>query len=443
VLILGATFVIASAEIRGVSEREIRHDIASFRSAFAGGGAAELRHAVHEHSEGAPGDSFFLLLGADGAFLEGNIPASLFREGWFEGRMDEATVRRSQELMDAAATNSDGEVRLFSFGDAIGPFRVLAGRNSHILHETREIILACLVYGAGAIALLAIGMGYLVARGPARRVEIVAGITRRIVAGRFDLRLPVTRRRDEIDHLSADINRMLARIETLMDSLRQVSNDIAHDLRTPLARLRQRLDTMLRRPPEPEAFAASIEAAITEADGIIETFNALLRIAQVEAGARRSRFRRLDLSTLVARVCEVYGDVAEEAGHGWTVSVCTGAWIKGDGDLLTQLLANLVENAIAHVPAPGRIAVALEPDVAGWRLVVADDGPGVPESERERIFRRLYRLDRSRSTPGTGLGLAMVAAIADLHEARIEVGDNAPGLRLSVRFAAVQPLLAA
>ncbi|KTR06000.1 histidine kinase [Aureimonas ureilytica] len=432
--IMGLTYAVATHEIRGISVREIDHDMAVFESAFREGGEAELRHSVHERSEGAPGDSFFLLLAPDGSFLEGNIPPVLWREGWNQQLVNEEVLHLSQDLMDAAATNSDDEVRLFSFGREIGPYRLLAGRNSHVLHEIQEIMLACLLLGCVAISLVAMVSAYVFSREPARRLNEIAEVTHKVVAGRFELRLPVTKRGDEIDRLSGDVNRMLSRIETLMESLRQVSTDIAHDLRTPLARLRQRLDTMARQRPEPARFERAMEEAIEESDTIIETFNALLRIAQVEAGARRARFRPLDLSKLVDNVCDTYGEVALDEGHRLDPRIEPGLTIQGDGELLTQLLANLIENAIRHVPAPAKIEVRLGAQGGAVILSVRDDGPGVPAEEREAIFRRLYRLDRSRTTPGTGLGLAMVSAIADLHEARIDVSDGEPGLCVALLF---------
>ncbi|ALN75297.1 hypothetical protein M673_21415 (plasmid) [Aureimonas sp. AU20] len=433
--IMGAAYAFATSEIRGISEREILHDMAAFRSAYREGGGRELSLAVRERSEGAPGDSFYLLLDENGDFLSGNIPAELWREGWFEGRMGDAVVRQSQDLMDAAAMNTDGEVRLFSHGERLGNFRLLTGRNSHVLHETQEIMLGCLLLGCLAITIVALCGGYLITRGPVRRVNAIAGLTHQVVSGRLAVRLPITANGDEIDRLSSDINGMLARIEALMESLRQVSTDIAHDLRTPIARLRQRLDLLSRRPPEDRAeFTSGIEGAIEEADTIIETFNALLRIAQVEGGARRARFRTLDLAEVAERVCDIYRDVAQDAGHRLEAEIEDQAFIEGDADLLTQLLVNLVENAINHVPEPGLIVVSLRRAEGEALLCVGDNGPGVPEAERERIFRRLYRLDRSRSTPGTGLGLAMVAAIAELHGASVTASDNAPGLALQVAF---------
>ena len=340
----------------------------------------------------------------------------------------------------AASQNSDHEVRLLSLGDTFAGFKVLSGRNSHILDETQEIILAALLWGCIATTIVALIGGYVVSIGPSRRVDQIAATTRQIVSGRLDLRLPVSRRRDELDRLAADINAMLARIEVLMSSLKQVSTDIAHDLRTPLARLRQGLETVRRRPGDPAAYESAIDGAIAETDAIIATFNALLRISQIEAGARRARFASVDLSGLCETMGEIYSDVAGDMGHSLDTSIETGIGVDGDRELLTQMIANLVENAINHVPPPGRITLELTVETAGEPgnvtgdgpceepggqrrpiiLAIGDDGPGIPPAEREKVFRRLYRLDRSRTTPGSGLGLALVAAVAELHGARVE-----------------------
>ena len=321
---------------------------------------------------------------------------------------------------------------LLSLGETVGPFRVMIGRNSHILDETQEIILSAMLIGGLVTAALALLGGFLVSRGPTRRVDAIAMTTRQIVDGRLDLRLPVSRRGDELDRLAGDINAMLARIETLLSSLRQVSTDIAHDLRTPLARLHQSLDAVRRKPRSPQEYETAIDAAIAESEAAIATFHALLRIAQIEAGTRRSRFRTLDLAAIVARTVEIYAEVAADAGHALSCAPLEPLTIEGDEELLTQLLANLIENAINHVPAPGRIVVTLQPAGGFARLEVSDDGPGVPEADREKIFRRLYRLDQSRSTPGSGLGLALVTAIAELHGGTATALDNAPGLTIRI-----------
>lgn len=430
--ILGTTYVIASGELANTLRAQISEDMQRLQGAAATGGVEALREDFGELGEAASEDRFFLVLDAAGARLFGNVPASLWRPGWQEGRLARTTIASARDLAAAAAHNDDHEVIFLALGEAIGPYRVMLGRNSHILDETQEIILSAMWIGGLVTAVLALLGGFLVSRGPTRRVDAIALTTRQIVEGRFDLRLPVSQRGDELDRLAADINAMLARIEMLLSSLKQVSTDIAHDLRTPLARLRQRLDAVRRKPRAPEEYEAAIDAAIEESNATIATFHALLRIAQIEAGTRRSRFRPVDLAALVERTAEVYEEVAADAGHTLVTPELDRGNVEGDEELLTQLLANLIENAINHVPAPGRIVVTVRRTGSSAHLAVADDGPGVPEAERERIFRRLYRLDQSRTTPGSGLGLALVAAIAELHGGTATAHGNDPGLEVRV-----------
>ncbi|MEX6507173.1 ATP-binding protein [Jiella sp. M17.18] len=434
-VIMGTTYVAATAEMQSIIRSSVTQDLDAFRAAFQTGGAVALRNSVQDRSENAADDRFYLLIGPQDAVLSGDLPRAAWIEGWADRKLSGRIVDASPDLKQAAAQNSDHEVRLFSQGEVMGGLKVMAGRNSHILDETQEIMVSALLWGGLATTLLALVGGYLVSIGPTRRVDAIAATTRHIVSGRLDLRLPVSGRRDELDRLAADINEMLARIEGLMENLKQVSTDIAHDLRTPLARLRQGLEAVRVRPSGMAALEAAIDGAVAETDAIIATFNALLRISQIEAGARRERFGPVDLSALAERLVDVYGEVAADEGHRLDAQIRPGIRVEGDADLLTQMIANLLENAINHVPAPGRITLGLGTDEGTPVLDVADDGPGIPEAERKKVFRRLYRLDRSRTTPGSGLGLALVAAIAELHGATVTALDNAPGLRMRVTFA--------
>ncbi|RFC62004.1 HAMP domain-containing protein [Fulvimarina endophytica] len=429
--ILGITYVAASAEMAGILRSAISDDMRTLRDAFDRGGESALLHDMDELDESTSEDRFYLLRrSSDGGAVVGNLPADLWRDGWTDASLSAEAFDGSEDLKRAASRNADGGVLLLALGDRIGGYDIMIGRNSHVLDETQEIILSAMLWGALVTTLLALVGGFLVSVGPTRRVDEIAETTRRIVEGRLDLRLPVTKRGDELDRLAIDINSMLSRIETLLSSLRQVSADIAHDLRTPLARSRQKLEAVRRQPRSPGEYEAAIDGAIDESDAAIETFNALLRIAQIESGTRKSRFRRLDVADVVRKVCDIYGEVAADEGRVLAWANLQPAEIEGDEELLTQALANLIENAIRHGSAPGRIDVSVSRHGDDIALDVADDGPGVPEGERERIFQRLYRLDRSRTTPGSGLGLSLVAAIADLHGGSASALDNAPGLRI-------------
>jgi signal transduction histidine kinase len=237
-----------------------------------------------------------------------------------------------------------------------------------------------------------------------------------------------------MDHLAINLNAMLDRIQGLMESLKQVSADIAHDLRTPLSRLRHRLEAA--REKAGSDGNPVIEQSIADLDAILETFSALLRIAQIESGAQRAAFSDVSLGQIVSTVSEAYAPVAEDRSQRLEAIVEQTPSIHGDRDLLTQMVANLIENPIRHCPPGVGITVELRQEAGAPTLCVADRGPGIAAAEREKVFRRFYRLEASRTTPGSGLGLALVKAVADLHGATVELSDNQPGLRVIVRFPA-------
>src|SRR6476661_1687765 len=241
------------------------------------------------------------------------------------------------------------------------------------------------------------------------------------------------------DRLDLDMNRMLDQIQLLMESLSQVSNDIAHALRTPLGRLRQKLETARVTSGANSKCATIIDAALVETDNILDTFSALLRIAQIESGTRTAGFREIDLSKLFETVSEAFSAAAEDDGKTLTAKIAPSVKLWGDGDLISEMLANLIDNAIRHTPEGAHIEVSLVNHGSQLVARVADDGPGVPQSEYERIFRRFYRLERSIRTPGTGLGLSLVAAVAELHGMEFCASDNAPGLRMTITFDSASP----
>jgi signal transduction histidine kinase len=275
--------------------------------------------------------------------------------------------------------------------------------------------------------------GFALSRAVQRRMAAISDTAEAIIDGDLDRRIPVKGDGDDLARLAQTINHMLDRIAALMDSLRQVSSNIAHDLRTPLNRLHQRLELSLRQTEDPQ-YRTQIEGALRDVDAILATFSALLRIAEVEAGARRSAFRAVDLTALARTVVEDFAPAAEDAGHVLELTAEAPAWIDGDPDLITQMIVNLVENALRHTPRGSRIAVRVAMEGETAVMAVVDNGRGAPEAERERLLERFYRLESSRSTPGSGLGLALVAAVAWLHRAEVRLLDAAPGLEARVIF---------
>jgi len=308
---------------------------------------------------------------------------------------------------------------------------------------------------AGAVAALAaLLLGFVVARRLERRLRAVSEAGQAVITGDLSRRLPLSGTRDEFDRLAGTMNAVLARVETLVEGLQSTTASIAHDLRSPLFRLRQQLEAAAARPREPEADARTLDASLAELDGVLATFSALLRIARVEAGLTEAGFADVDLSALAGDVAELYAAVAEDAGQRLEVSAAPGQRVRGDAALLRQAIANLVENALAHggpgvcakvsVRAGHKVSVragqgpALSgPALPGPVLTVSDTGPGIPAGERERVLERFYRLDRSRNTPGSGLGLALVAAVTRLHGAALRLEDAAPGLSVSLTFPGV------
>jgi signal transduction histidine kinase len=222
-----------------------------------------------------------------------------------------------------------------------------------------------------------------------------------------------------------------------MDSLRHVTSDIAHDLRTPLGRLRNLLEDAKTNAATPEAFQAAAERAIAEVDGLLGTFSAILRIAQIESGSRRTGFKTVGLSALVQDVCETFADSIAESGKALHVDIAPDITVHGDQELLVQALVNLLENAIVHTPQGTTISIGLKRNDARLSLVVSDNGPGVPDPDRERIFKRFVRLEQSRSSAGNGLGLSIVAAVAGLHGGSVSATDNHPGLRVELDIPAL------
>jgi signal transduction histidine kinase len=312
--------------------------------------------------------------------------------------------------------------------------RLYVAQDTEALEDLRETIKNTFLWGGGITVGLALLGGLAASWRFLRRIERINTAAQRIMDGSIDQRVPVGRGRDEFDRLSANLNRMLERIEILLNNQKRVTSDIAHDLRTPLTRLRQDLDDARHRPGSQQDYGRVIESALGDTDEILRTFGALLRIAEIDSGEQKSGFATVQLSELMDRLTETYGPVAEDSGHHLTSAIEPGISIRGDGSLLTQMFANLCENAIHHTPPGTTFTLGLKHRDGELIASVADTGPGVPLHERDRVFRPFYRLDESRSTPGSGLGLALVAAIARLHGASIELKDGAPGALFEVRI---------
>ncbi len=383
----------------------------------------KLRRRIAERAAQAPVGVFYLLEDRDGRVLAGNLPARPRALG---------VVETTHPLLFEAADEPHG-YRGRGVATVEGGY-LLVAYDSFQLEEMQEMLARAFIIAIFAIPFLSLVAGAVMSANLLRRVEDASRISREIVEGNLDRRIPVRGSDDEFDHLATSLNTMLDRIQSLMEGLRQVSNDIAHDLRTPLARLRQRLELARRRAVTVRELQDALDGSIDQVDGILETFGALLRIAQIEAGSRRGTFARLDFAELVDSLVEIYQPVAEEREQQLVAEIGSGMPIRGDRELLTQMLANLIENAIRHSPERAVIRLQLVQSGRHGELLVSDTGPGIPAPLRDKVFERFYRLEQSRTTPGSGLGLSLVAAVATLHDIAVELDDNRPGLKVVLRF---------
>ena len=366
----------------------------------------------------------YLLADPQGRRMAGDLPTTVAHSGW-----GEVGVPVPTDPMEP----SEQQSKVRTFGVRLSDNSLLVvGRNTYDLEELAEWLDRVTLWSGLGIAILALWGGFLIASSLLRRLDRVNDALERIMDGRLDERVPAIGMGAEYDRLTTTLNQMLTRIETLMDGLRQVSTDIAHDLRTPLTRLRQHLEVTRGLPVE--AVEGGVDAALVQVDEVLATFQALLRIGQIEAGAGRSRFASVNLSEVIERVRLAYEPAAEDALKTLTAEIADGVRVTGDAELLTQLFANLIENAITHTGPGAHVEMRLSRDASSVLATLSDDGPGIPVQERERVLRRFHRLDASRSTPGSGLGLSLASAIAELHGATLELADNRPGLIVAVRF---------
>ena len=423
-LVLGAVvfWVVASALERQRVEG-IEAEMAFLQVEYAAEGLAELIEETGERiSSGRGGGLYYAVVSADGRLLAGNLTEAPDRIGW-----------QDIDYPIGGLNNADTRLRVLvvDIGNSV---RLAVGDDFGLIEEIHRVLLGAFGWVLLAFLILGLAGGWLASSGFLKRVDLITKTADAIISGDVTRRIPIRGTDDDFDRLSATLNRMLDRISGLLESLRQVSNDIAHDLKTPLTRLRNGLaaaKSSSRQGPE----RAAIAAAIGETDRVLDTFSALLRIAQIESGTRRAGFRDVDLSCLVATVADDFRPVAEGQKKSLITDIQAGVATFGDQELLTQMLANLIENAIRHTPGDTQICLSLRSTASGVVAIVRDNGPGIPLEEREHVFRRFHRLERSRTTQGHGLGLSLVAAIADLHGIEVVVEDNAPGLAVILRIA--------
>jgi signal transduction histidine kinase len=404
------TVAAINADVQGLSEQ------------WTEGGTPALINTIHARLAANPNDQAIYLL-ADPNFsrVVGNLsrwPTGVtMDEDWFELQVDRDGIR------------SLARIHRFDLPDG---FHLLVGRDAALGAALRRLLTGALLWAILVVATLGT-IGAIIVRSVFRRsLAGVFATAAAISAGDLAQRVPRTHRGDEFDSLAETINDMLDRINRLMDGVRHVSDAIAHDLRTPITRARVRLEDAARHAQGPDDLHAAIERATTDLDGVVNVFQALLRITEIESGSRRSAFARFDLVPVLLDLQDFYEALAEDRDCHIAAALPEHAWLMGDQALLQQAIANLIDNALKFSPPGGTIQIGLTtgPDLL---ITVADHGPGMTEADRARATERFFRAEQARTTPGSGLGLSLVEAVAALHGGALTLHDNAPGLRAELR----------
>jgi signal transduction histidine kinase len=416
-------------------------EIVTLQDEYDIGGIRRLIFTLDARSR-RPDSYLYLLTTAAGEGLAGNVGSLtagvLERPGWSE------TAYR--KLEDLEQTEHHALVKIVQLS---GGFRMLVGRDLEERDRMHDVVISAGRWSLAIVVILGIAGGMFVMRRVLQRVDAMTATTQTIMAGDLSGRLPIAGTGDELDRLAGNLNAMLERIEALMHGLQEVSDNIAHDLKTPLTRLRNRCEEALRTAEDEAQYRAALEGTIEESDGLIRTFNALLMIARAESGQARDNMRDFDAAEVARGVGELYEPVADDKGLVLTIDAPTAAPVRGNRELVSQALANLVDNAIKYAaPAAGsagghpeiRISAACQGDRV--LLTVADNGPGIPEADRARAVERFVRLEQSRSQPGSGLGLSLAQAVAHLHGGDLKLEDNQPGLRTVIWLPRAGPAVA-
>lgn len=420
-LVYLSTYFLLRAEIYASLDNSVRETYSVIQSNYAPGDIEDVIQSMNSFSRLQNGDRRVFYLGSgDGRKLAGDVPQ-------FFPTNDLQTV-------SAAALRLSGDDMFRVKTGVIDGNRLLVGESLEATEDLAQIILANFAWMSVATIFLAVFAGLFLARRAQARIDAIADTMNDISAGNLSRRIQLLGSGDDIDTISTQINSALDRLSDLVESIRQVSADIAHDLKSPLNRLKLILEEASLHDDGNANVNELVKEALSESDQINATFQALLRISQLEAGARKSQFSSVNLKPILQAVAEIFEDVATDRGQmlSFNIERAPDCLIEGDKELLMQLFVNLVENAMNHCPSGTEITLGLQRSGTRCIAVVADTGPGIPPEEREKVFRRLYRLDKSRNSPGHGLGLSMVKAIADLHDMMIEIQDNNPGARFEL-----------
>ncbi|AVF02476.1 MULTISPECIES: HAMP domain-containing sensor histidine kinase [Devosia] len=433
----------SSVQIQRQQTDDIDREIRQFQRIETNQGIRALAFAVNRLSS-QPGPGIYFLGDAAGLYLLGNVtdvPAEVVINPGVYSFDYERPNPLGDDVVEEGRPPRQREgiavVRSIELGNGM---RLVVGRDVVERRGYSAIILQSFMVGVVGIVLFSLIAGGITARRVLRRIDTIQQTSTKIMSGNLSERVPVTRRNDEFDALATNLNAMLDRIEQLLQGLKEVTDNVAHDLKTPLTRLRNQAEAALRDTASVETREQALENVIAESDRLIQTFNALLMIARVEAGAPSGALSEINISEIVADVAELYGPVAEDEGIAVETRIAEGVTLKANRELIGQAMVNLLENAMKYARPEdgksGRIDVSLSNESDRVCISVADNGPGIPDADRKRVLERFVRLEKSRSEPGSGLGLSLVNAVARLHGGTFRIEDSAPGVRAVLEFPA-------
>lgn len=418
VLLLGAMVYLSTASaLEEQLRRQIETQTSQLMIEYTDDGLEDLREAIQETIQASNGQRLhYFLQSPSGKIIFDDLSAPLAPPyGW-----QAANTARGNALLLLSTPLRKGYV--LAVGAELTP-----------VTEAKQVILTSFLWAFLGTLVIGILGGMALSRRFLAQVDAITRTAEAIDGTHLEKRIPLRHTGDDLDHLASTINNMLDRIQQLIGNLQRVSGNIAHDLRTPLAHLQQRLEKISTLATTPE-LEEEVDASRQQLDEILSIFAAMLRISEIDSGTRRTHFESVDLSTLVTQIAQAFQPSAEESGHNIRHDVTPDLTLQGDRQLLMQMLTNLIENSLQHTPSGSEITLQLHGNASAITLIISDTGAGIPTELHEEIFKPFYRLEASRHSKGSGLGLSLVAAIARLHRASITVQNNEPGLRFLIHF---------
>ena len=394
------------------------------KTEFDADGITELRNEIAEVTDRDSNTLFeYGVIDQNGQLLAGTLGTLKLFDGW------QLIMRPSDSKKPEKSNRYLYYIRVIALPNHVW---LSVGHDGKLLKTAGDAVIKAFTGGFILVIFLGACGGLYISRTFLRKIDSITKSTQTIIEGDLSHRLPVSKNHDELDNLALLLNLMLDKISSLIENIQQVSTDIAHDLRTPISHLKLRLENAINKSLSPKQYSEQITFAIEELDSILATFSALLRISQIESGSRRSSFKSFNLSNIVIAVKEALLPIAEEQNKTIQLDIEKSLVLMGDKELLTQLIFNLLDNAIIHTPKKTQINMKLCSSGTHTELIITDNGPGIADAYHQKVFQRFYRLEQSRSTSGNGLGLSIVLAITELHEGTLTLTDNKPGLKIIV-----------